>query len=126
MTVVSDDAPSVVRAYYRVLTGGIENYGDGQELVPLLADDLDFEGPIAGRVVGAALFRQGVRGFIANVSKIDLIQEVNGPDGTAVLYDAHLPKGVVRLAEFFTIIDGVIQRLRLHYEPADYVAKGGG
>ncbi|MBN6054142.1 nuclear transport factor 2 family protein, partial [Nonomuraea sp. RK-328] len=126
MTVVSDDAPSVIQAYYRVLTGGIENYEDGRDLVPLLADDLDFEGPIAGRVTGADRFRQGVRGFIANVSGIDLIQEVNGPDGTAVLYDAHLPKGVVRLAEFFTIADGRIRRLRLQYDPADYVAKGGG
>ncbi|WP_049571723.1 nuclear transport factor 2 family protein [Nonomuraea sp. SBT364] len=126
MNVVSDDAPPEIQAYYRVLTGGIETYGDGAELAPLLADDLDFEGPIAGRVTGAALFRQGVKGFIANVGRIDVIQEVNGPDGTAVLYDAHLPQGVVRFSEFFTCADGRILRLRLQYDPADYVAKGGG
>ncbi|WP_219417247.1 hypothetical protein [Pseudonocardia nigra] len=39
---VSDNAPPVIQAYYRVLTGGIENYEDGRELLPLLADDLDF------------------------------------------------------------------------------------
>ncbi|WP_067478975.1 nuclear transport factor 2 family protein [Actinomadura hibisca] len=126
MTVVSEAAPSVIQAYYRILTGGAENYGDGHELAPLLADDLDFEGPIAGRVTGAARFRQGVRGFIANVGGIDLIQEVHDPDGTAVLYDAHLPKGVVRFTEFFTLADGRIQRLRVQYDPADYLAKGGG
>lgn len=54
------------------------------------------------------------------------IQEVHGPDATAVLYDARLPKGIVRFAEFFALTDGKIQRLRLHYDPADYVAKGGG
>ncbi|MFI0350159.1 nuclear transport factor 2 family protein [Actinomadura sp. 9N407] len=126
MTVVSDTAPSLLRAYYQVLTGGIESYGDGRELAPLLADDLEFEGPIAGRVTGAAPFRQGVKGFIANVSKIDLIREVNGPDGSAVLYDAHLPKGIVRISEFFTITGGRIQRLHLQYDPAAYVANGGG
>ncbi|WP_283136423.1 nuclear transport factor 2 family protein [Rhizohabitans arisaemae] len=126
MTVVSDSAPSVLRAYYQVLTGGIENYGDGRELAPLLADDLAFEGPLAGHVTGAAPFTQGVKGFIANVGKIELIQEVNGPGGSAVLYDAHLPRGVVRLAEFFTVADGKIQALRIQYDPADYIAKGGG
>lgn len=126
MTIVSGSAPSVLQAYYRVLTGGIDNYEDGRELAPLLAEDLDFEGPIAGRVTGAAPFRQGVKGFIANVSKIDLIQEVHGPDGTAILYDAHMPKGIVRFTEFFQFADGKIQRLRLQYDPADYVAKGGG
>ncbi|MFC6879444.1 MULTISPECIES: nuclear transport factor 2 family protein [Actinomadura] len=125
MTVVSDTAPSLLRAYYRVLTGGIENYEDGRELAPLLADDLEFEGPIAGRVTGAARFIQGVKGFIANVSEIDLVQEVNGPDGSAVLYDAHLPKGVVRFSEFFTFNGGRIQRLHLQYDPAAYITNGG-
>ena len=117
MTVLSD--------YYRILTGGIETYRDGEELAALLADDLDFEGPIAGRVTGAARFRHGARGFIANVDKIDIIQEVAAADRAAVLYDATLPKGVVRFAEFFTFADGRIQQLRLLYDPADYVAKGG-
>ncbi|MGI5171528.1 hypothetical protein ACQEU3_45010 [Spirillospora sp. CA-253888] len=125
MTVVGDNAPPVIRAYYQVLTGGIEHYEDGRDLLPLLADDLDFEGSIAGRVTGAARFKEGVKGFIANVTGIDLVQEVHGPAGTATLYDAHLPKGTVRIAEFFGIADGRIQRLRLQYDPADYIAKGG-
>ncbi|MEQ0558515.1 nuclear transport factor 2 family protein [Amycolatopsis sp. NEAU-NG30] len=125
MAVVSDSAPAVLRDYYRILTGGIENYGDGGELAPLLAEDLGFEGPIAGQVTGSAPFLQGVRGFIANVGKIELVQEVHGPDGSAVLYDAHLPKGTVRLTEFFTFAQGRIQRLRILYDPADYLAKGG-
>ncbi|MEU4539833.1 nuclear transport factor 2 family protein [Streptosporangium sp. NPDC023825] len=126
MTVVSDNAPSLLRAYYRVLTGGIENYDGGRELAPLLADDLEFEGPLAGHVIGAARFRQGVKGFIASVGEIEGIQEVNGPEASAVLYDAHLPKGTVRFTEFFTFADGRIQRLRLHYDPAAYIAGGGG
>ncbi|MGR6919167.1 nuclear transport factor 2 family protein [[Actinomadura] parvosata] len=126
MTVISDTAPSLLKSYYRVLTGGIENYDEGRELTPLLADDLEFEGPLAGHVTGAARFRQGVKGFVATVGKIEMIQEVHGSEGSAVLYDAHLPKGIVRLAEFFSFADGKIQRLRLQYDPAAYLAGGGG
>ncbi|WP_329055039.1 nuclear transport factor 2 family protein [Amycolatopsis sp. NBC_01488] len=125
MTVVSDSAPVVLREYYGILTGGIESYGDGRDLAPLLAEDLHFEGPIAGQRTGAAPFLQGVRGFIANIQKIDLIQEVHDPDGAAVCYDAHLPKGTSRLTEFFTFAEGKIQRLCILYDPADYLAKGG-
>jgi hypothetical protein len=125
VTAVSDNAPSAIRTYYQILTGGIDNYGDGQELAPLLADDLDFEGALAGHVTGAVRFRQGVKGFIANVSKIDVIQEVYGPEGSAILYDAHMPRGMVRFAEFFKFADGKIQCLHLQYDPADYIAKGG-
>lgn len=126
MTILSEDAPAVLQSYYRVLTGGIDGYDDGRELVPLLAAGLDFEGSIAGHVTGADPFIQGVKGFIANVSRIDMIQEVHDTHGTAVLYDAHMPKGIVRITEFFRFADGKIQRLRLQYDPADYVAKGGG
>lgn len=125
MTVVSNRAPSVLDAYYDILTSGIEKYGDGNDLSPLLMEDFDFEGPIAGHEVGAALFLEGVRGFIANVSKIDLVQEVHDADGSAVIYDAHMPEGVVRLTEFFRFANGRIQRLRLLYDPADYLGKGG-
>ncbi|GAA0930307.1 nuclear transport factor 2 family protein [Nonomuraea longicatena] len=125
MAVTSDDAPATLRAYYQILTGGIDTYEDGRALAPLLADDLEFEGPIAGRVTGSAPFLQGVKGFIANVGRIDLVHEVHGPDGSAVLYDAHLPKGVVRLAEFFTYADGRIRGLRVQYDPAAYLAGGG-
>lgn len=125
MAVVGESAPSVLKEYYGILTGGIESYGEGQELAPLLAEQLDFEGPIAGKIMGRLPFLQGVKGFIANVSRIDLVQEVHGPEGTAVLYDAYMPKGVVRLTEFFQISDGKIQRLRLLYDPAQYVMMGG-
>lgn len=62
MAVVSHHAPAVLRIYYRILAGVARNYDDGRELVPLLADDLDFKGPIARDVTGAARFRQGVKG----------------------------------------------------------------
>ncbi|MEV8509200.1 hypothetical protein AB0368_30795 [Actinoplanes sp. NPDC051475] len=42
-----------------------------------------------------------------------------------MLYDAEMPGGTVRFAEFFTFGDGVIETLNLHYDGQDYIAKGG-
>ena len=118
------DSP-LLRTYYTILTGGIDQYGEGQDLLPLLADDFVFDGPIAGLVAGAGRFAQGVRGFIKAVSEISFLQAVVTDDSAAVLYDASLPKGTVRFAEFFEFSEGAIKTLHIHYNAADYVAAGG-
>jgi ketosteroid isomerase-like protein len=125
MTTLSEAAPEVLQRYYRILAAGIDAYDPDGELRTLLADDLEFEGPISGKRTGAAGFCQGVKGFIANVSTIEVIQEVHGADGSAMLYDAHMPDGIVRITEFFRIRDGKISTLRIHYDPAEYMQRGG-
>ena len=125
MSTLSDDAPGVLQAYYRILGAGIGTYDPGGEFRTLLADDLEFEGPLAGKRTGAEGFCQGVKGFIANVMDFKVIQEVHGLHGSAILYDAQMPGGTVRFAEFFSISDGKITALRLHYDAADYTQKGG-
>ncbi len=123
---ISTSAPDVLQRYYRVLTAGAEAFGDGRSLRPLLSDDLDFTGSLAGHRPGAPEgFIRGVAGFIATVRSIDVIREVHDEHGSAVLYDAELPGGFVRFAEFFTLRDGVIDTLQLHYDGPDYLAKGG-
>jgi hypothetical protein len=116
---------ATLRSYYAILSAGADAYRDGRGLLPLLADDFVFEGPIAGRVAGGARFAQGVRGFIENARTINVVQAVSGPTGAAVLYDAELPGGTVRFSEFFEFDDGRIRELRIQYDAADYVAKGG-
>jgi hypothetical protein len=125
VTALSGDAPGVLQAYYRILGSGIGAYDPNGEFRTLVADGLEFEGPLAGKRTGAEGFCQGVKGFIANVTDIDVIQEVHGLHGSAILYDARMPGGTVRFAEFFSISDGQITALRLHYDAADYTQKGG-
>ncbi len=123
---LSPTAPAVLRDYYRILTGGPQAFGDGAPLRPLLSDHLDFTGSLAGHRPDATEgFLHGVAGFIAAVRQIDLVQEVHDESGSAVLYDAVLPGGRVRLAEFFTVRNGVIDSLNLLYDGQDYIAKGG-
>lgn len=119
------DTSAALRTYYAILLDGIERYGDGQGLLALLADDFEFDGPIAGRVAGAQRFAQGVKGFIDAVREVAFIEAVVTDDGAAVLYDAILPKATVRFAEFFEFSGGRIKTLRIHYNAADYLAAGG-
>lgn len=119
-----DESPTL-RRYYEILSGGVDRYGAGRTLLPLLADDFMFEGPIAGRIAGGNRFARGVSGFIEAVRDITILQAVVASDAAAVLYDAKLPKGTVRFSEFFVFDGARIQELRIHYSAADYLAGGG-
>lgn len=123
---VSTSAPAVLREYYRVLTAGADALGEGQGLRVLLSRHLDFTGSLAGHRPDATDgFLHGVAGFISTVRSIDVVREAHDEQGSAVLYDAEMPGGTVRFAEFFTFRDDVIDTLNLHYDGQDYIAKGG-
>jgi len=126
MTGTSPSAPPVLRDYYSILTSGSAAYGHGDELRPVLSSHLEFSGSLAGHLADATEgFLRGVSGFIATVQGLDFVREVHDDHGSAVLYDAALPGGTVRFAEFFTFRDGVIDSLFLHYDGPDYLSKGG-
>jgi hypothetical protein len=124
MTEITAGHP-LLDSYYAILTGGGAAYRDGVDLLPLLSQDFVFKGPIAGRMPGAARFVGGVRGFVETVQQITLIQSVTADDQAAVLYDASLPAGVVRFAEFFRFSEATISELQIHFNGPDYLAKGG-
>jgi ketosteroid isomerase-like protein len=114
----------IVQAYYDILKTGAAAF-DQAALRAILVPDLLFEGPIAGRRVGAEGFVQGVSGFVAVARNLTPVQEVISADEAAVLYDADLPGGTLRFAEFFAVTDGRIQSLRLLFDAAQYRALGG-
>jgi hypothetical protein len=97
---MADAAADLVSAYYEILQAGAESYDQGR-LRSLLVSDSDFDGPIAGRVQGADRFTRGIAGFIETQQGIRFLQQVVKPDAAAVLYDADLPGGTLRFAEFF-------------------------
>lgn len=84
-----------------------------------------FEGPIAGRRVGAGGFIKGVAGFAETMRGLTMLQQLHTDDAVATLYDAEMPGGTVRFAEFFQIAEGKIQSLRLLYDAHEYRARGG-
>lgn len=115
----------LVDTYYGVLSGGGDGYSGGEHLRPILDPGLAFEGPIAGRAGGAERFLRGAAGFVATVQRISMRQRLHTATQAATLYDAEMPGGTVRFAEFFEIEAGRIRSLRLLYDATEYRAKGG-
>jgi ketosteroid isomerase-like protein len=124
MTGTSETTSQVVQKYYDTLKRGAASF-DPARLRVILAADLRFEGPIAGQIVGAERFITGVSGFAETTRGISMLQKVHDGDTAAALYDAEMPGGAVRFAEFFQVGDGKIQSLRLLYDAAEYRARGG-
>ena len=121
---MADDPAGLVSAYYEILQAGAESY-DPERLRSILTPDLDFEGPIAGNIRGADRFTRGVAGFIQTQQGIRFLQQVVTPDAAAVLYDADLPGGTLRFAEFLRFDGGLIASIKLLYDPGRYTAFGG-
>ncbi len=119
------DAATLVRAYYGSWQNGIATF-DKERLTEILAEDLDFEGSIAGKRRGAAGFIIGLQRFVEGLkSPIQVQQQVEADDLAAVLYDAEIPGGSMRFAEFFRVEHGRIASIKLLYDAAQYRALGG-
>ncbi len=125
MTEASRSAPSsTIETYYEILQSGADRF-DPERLRAILAPDLVFEGPIAGHRVGAEPFLKGVAGFVTTVRRLEMRQLVQTSDQAAALYDAQMPGGTLRFAEFFGLGNQAITTLRLVFDPDKYVKLGG-
>ncbi|MGC8486848.1 MAG: nuclear transport factor 2 family protein [Clostridia bacterium] len=125
MTESAAAAPyEIIQTYYDSLTGGAAAL-EPDRLRAILSPDLVFEGPVGGRRVGAEGFIRGVLGFIDTARRLTMIHTLFAANAAAALYDAEMPGGVVRFAEFFELADGRTHSLRLLYDASEYQARGG-
>lgn len=115
----------LISAYYDSWRNGITSFEENR-VSGVLAEDLDFEGPIAGKRQGAAGFVGGLKRFVEGLqAPIRMLQQVGTDHQAAALYDADLPNGTMRFAEFFDVDGGRIQAIKLVYDAAQYRALGG-
>lgn len=114
----------VVRTYYDVLGGGPTMFA-ADRLRPILAEDLIFDGPLAGRRVGAEGFIRELGWLVETIRGLTMLYQLSDGDTAAALYDVELPGGPVRFAEFFGVGEGRIRTLRLLYDATEYRARGG-
>ena len=56
---------------------------------------------------------------------LNMVHQLYAGNTAATLYDAEMPGGTDRIAEFFRGEDGKIQTLRLVYDATEYRARGG-
>lgn len=125
MNIARSEAAELIGDYYASWRAGISTF-DEARVQGVLAENLDFEGPIAGKRQGAAGFIGGLKRFVEGLrAPIHVLQQIDSSDQAAVLYDADLPEGTMRFAEFFHVADGRIQSIKLLYDATQYRALGG-
>jgi hypothetical protein len=124
MTDILGAQSTTIETYYEILQSGADRF-DAEQLRAILAPQLIFEGPIAGHRVGAEPFCKGVVGFVHSLRHLEMRQLVITPGKAAALYDAELPGGTSRFAEFFELDSGVITSLQLLFDPKRYIELGG-
>ena len=82
------------------------------EAIALLADDIEFEVPI-NSYSSRAEWERALVGFGSIVDRTGLVSAVGSTDEAVLIYDMHTgPLGVLRIAEHFTVTDGLITRIR--------------
>jgi ketosteroid isomerase-like protein len=124
MMATNTKTAEAIEEYYGSWRDGISSF-DESRVAGVLVEDLDFEGPIAGKRKGAAGFISGRKRFVEGLqAPIRVLQVLDSGDQAAVLYDADLPEGTMRFAEFFHVADGRIQSINLLYDAAQYRALG--
>src|ERR1700687_200309 len=125
MTIAKTETAELIGDYYASWKDGISTF-DEARVRGVVVENLDFEGPIAGKRQGSAGFIGGLRRFVEGLwAPMHILQEIASGDQAAVLYDADLPEGTMRFAEFFRVADGRIQSIKLLYDAAQYRALGG-
>ncbi|HEV3059361.1 MAG TPA: nuclear transport factor 2 family protein [Vicinamibacterales bacterium] len=95
-------------------------HGDFDTARTCLADDLDFKGSI-DTFHGADALMAPLRTFQSMLRKATLLCAVFEGDRAALLYDCDTvtPAGLIRTAEFFTIVGGKISEIRLVFDATE-------
>jgi hypothetical protein len=118
----NDAARELLDAYYQSWNSGIAAF-DEVRLRGILAADLRFEGPIAGKRVGMESFLVGLADFVRTLKAYQSVQQLHTGDEAASLYDCTIcgAAGTLRFAEFFRLRNGKIQEIKLVYDPNEFL-----
>lgn len=119
---MNNNVQPAIADYYEILQAGADAL-DVARLRSVFADDLDYEGPITGTRVGADAFVEGAARFAKASRGIQMLHLIGAGAEAAALYDAELPGGTVRFAEFFEVGAGKIRSLRLLFDAEEFRTK---
>jgi hypothetical protein len=109
------DPRQLVETYHKAwTTGDIAGARD------CLADDLDFQGSI-DTFNQADDFVAALRQFQGMLRGVTLLQSFFNEAGAALLYDCDTisPTGIIRTAEFFTVLNSKITAIRLVFDATE-------
>jgi hypothetical protein len=117
----NDKTREVVQGYYDSWKNGMASYDEGR-LRSILAPDLWFEGPIAGKRHGLEPFLLGLADFVRMLKAYRTVQQMHAGDEASTLYDCDIgvSAGKLRFAEFLRVQNGKIQEIKLLYDATEF------
>jgi len=121
MAMATETTHALVQRYYASWQDGGASF-DEASVRSVLDANLEFEGPIAGRRVGADGFLKGLGQFARALHGLRMLQQVESSDMVASLYDCALgpTSGTLRFAEFIHVERGLIRSITLVYDPVEF------
>ena len=117
----NDKTRELVQAYYDSWKNGMAS-NDEARLRSILAPDLRFEGPIAGKRDGLEPFLMGLADFVRTLKAYRIVQQMHAGSEASALYDCNIgvSAGTLRFAEFFRVQNDKIQEIKLLYHATEF------
>jgi hypothetical protein len=116
---VTDEALDLARAYHAAWTS--KNFTAARRY---LAEDLQTDVPL-NTYAGRDDFAAAVARFGSLADHVDLLAEFGSATQAVLLYDMHThPFGTLRVAEFFTVGDGLIRSIRHVHDTVALLSSG--
>ncbi len=110
----------LVQAYYDSWKNGMDSF-DEARLRRILAPDLRFEGPIAGKREGLEPFMVGLADFVSRLASYRVVQQIDAGSEASALYDCAIGGAEpLRFAEFFRVENDKIQAITLLYDATEF------
>jgi hypothetical protein len=119
--VENEKTRELVQAYYDSWKDGMASY-DEERLRDILAPDLRFEGPIAGKREGREPFLVGLADFVRALKAHRIVRQMHAGDEASALYDCNVgaSAGTIRFAEFVRVENDRIQEITLLYDANEF------
>jgi SnoaL-like domain len=90
---------------------------DMETAASYVAEDVEFDGPIAGHTTGIDAYMQGLSAFAPVVTGMRIIAAFGDDTQALIMYDlTTAPFGTLRTAELLTVKDGKIQEDKLTFD----------
>ena len=112
---MNTDVIRVVDAYFHGLSG------KDLSAAPF-HPDIEFEGPLGPRIIGADALRAVLTGFFPSIKGVEVVRHIADGEWCATVFNFKTASGVIPMMDCFHVVGGQILSIRLYYDPRPMLA----
>jgi limonene-1,2-epoxide hydrolase len=84
--------------------------------------DIEFEGPLGPRIIGADSLRAVLTGFFPSIKGVEVVRHIADGEWCATVFNFKTAFGVIPMMDCFHVVGGQIVSIRLYYDPRPMLA----